>query len=332
MSIEITRLDDDEQWNDLLERTPWATPFHRAEALHVFAAHSGATLHKLVGYKGQEPVGAFPVFTLARGPVTAAYSPPPGLSVHNLGPLPMNLDKLKRRKRDRRHRRFLDAALAWVDERTSPRYWNVRTVLEYDDARPFQWRDYDVTPRYTYVIDLETTPDELLGRFSSDLRRKVRREYDVTYEVTEEGPEAIDAIVESTRRRHEEQGESFPVTAAFVRQLADWLPDGTIRPYVCRIDGEFVGGLIDVEDDTFAGAWIADGKTDAPVPVNDLLEWQVCLDAIDRGRRGFDLMGANHERIYSYKAKFAPDLVPYLSVKKRSAGVNVASKLYDRLK
>lgn len=330
MSIEIQRVDED-SWNELVDRAPTSTPFHRAEALDTLEEHGSATLHPLVGYKGQEPVGLFPLFTVSKGPVTAAYSPPPGFRVYNLGPVPLNAGKLKRRKRDRRHRRFIEAALEWVEERESPRYWNVRTTCGYEDARPFRWNGFDVEPRYTYIVDIDHPPDELLSQFSSDLRRKLRKEYDVDYEITEAGPRAIDQIVELTRERHREQGEQYPVTAAYVRALADRLPEGTIRPYVCRIDGELAGGLIDVELAESAGAWIANGKTDAPIPVNDLLEWRVCLDARDRGRTAFDLMGANHERIYSYKAKFAPDLVQYYSAKKWPPGMKAAKRLYRTL-
>ncbi|WP_232700729.1 GNAT family N-acetyltransferase [Halobacterium wangiae] len=332
MSIDIRPLDDDERWNELIEKAPDSTPFHRAEALDTLEKHGDATLYPLAGFKGQEPVGLFPVFTVSKGPMTAAYSPPPGLKVYNLGPVQLNVGKLKRRKRDRRHRRFIEGVIEWVEREESPRYWNFRTTFDYEDSRPFDWNGYEVEPRYTYLVDLDTSPDELLGRFSSDLRRNLSKEYDVDYEIAEEGPQAIDDIVELTRERHREQNEDFPVTAAYVRELADRLPEGTIRPYVCRIDGEIAGGLIDLESEHTAGAWIANGKTDAPIPVNDLLEWQVCLDAMDRGRTAFDLMGANHERIYSYKAKFAPTLVQYFSVKKWPPGLKTATGLYQAIR
>ena len=331
MSVDIRTIDD-EQYNDIVTAAPSGTPFHRAEALDVFADHADADLHRLVGFTGQEPVGVFPVFELTKGPATVAASPPPDLKIPYLGPVMVNTGKLKRRKRDRRHRRFVDAVLDWVDRELSPSLVNLRTAVGYDDVRPYQWRDYEVVPRYTYVVDLDTTPDELVARFSSDLRKRVRDEYDASYEVVEADAGVIEDIVELTRERHRDQGESFPITPGFVRELADALPPGAIRPYVCRVDGEVVGGLVDVENDTTAGAWIASGKTDAPVPVNDLLEWQVCVDGIDRGLDRLDLMGANHERIYTYKAKFAPDLVPYYAIKKGSVGMNTVAKVYQKLR
>lgn len=331
MSVDI-RTTDDEQYDDIVTAAPSATPFHRAGALDVFADHADADLHRLVGFKGQEPVGALPVFEFKKGPATVVASPPPGLKLPYLGPVLVNTGKLKRRKRDRRHRRFVDAALDWVDRELSPSLVNLRTPVGYDDVRPYQWRDYEVVPRYTYVVDLDTTPEDLLARFSSDLRKRVRDDYDASYEVVEAGTEVVEDIVELTRERHREQGESFPLTAAFVRELADALPPGALRPYVCRVDGEVVGGLVDVETDTCAGAWILSGKTDAPVPVNDLLEWRVCVDGIERGLEHFDLMGANHERIYTYKAKFAPDLVPYFTLRKGSVGMNTVAKVYEKLR
>jgi len=331
MTVEVRPVDDD-RYDDIVTDSPQATPFHRAAALEVFADHADADLHRLAGFKGQEPVGVLPVFAVRKGPATVAMSPPPALKVPYLGPALVNTGKLKRRKRDRRHRRFVDAALDWVEDELSPSLVNLRTPVGYEDVRPFQWRDYEVTPRYTYVVDLDTTPDDLLARFSRDLRKRVRDDYDASYEVVEGGLDAIEPIIALTRERHREQGESFPLTAAFVRNLAEALPAGTIRPYVCRVDGEVVGGLVDVETEACAGAWLLSGKTDAPVPVNDLLEWRVCVDGIERGLDAFDLMGANHERIYPYKAKFAPDLVPYYALQTGSVGMNTVTKVYEKLR
>ncbi|QLG29592.1 GNAT family N-acetyltransferase (plasmid) [Halorarum halophilum] len=331
MSIEI-RTTDDDQWNDIVDDSPQTTPFHRAEALDVIAEHSGADLYRLVGYKGQEPVGVFPVFSISKGPISGAFSPPPNLKVHYLGPALLNFEKLKRRKRDKRNQRFVDGVIEWVDEEVSPRYWNLRTPIGYGDARPFTWNEFDASPRYTYVVDLTRDEDELLSRFSSDARRNITGEYDVDFEVTEGGLDAIDSIIARTRERHEEQGESYPVTAEFVRDLHDRLPTGTIRPYVCRVEGEFAGGAIDLESDGRAGAWIGGAKADAPVPVNDLLEWRIATDARDRGCSAFDLVGANHERIYSYKAKFAPDLVPYFSIERGSTAMTFAAQMYKNLR
>ncbi|MFO7834525.1 MAG: GNAT family N-acetyltransferase, partial [Halohasta sp.] len=110
MALDITPVDDPTEWNDLVERSPQATPFHRAESLGVMADHADATLHPYVGYKGQEPVGIFPIFELSKGPVTAAFSPPPKQKISYLGPALVSQNG-KQRRREKTNSRFITACL-----------------------------------------------------------------------------------------------------------------------------------------------------------------------------------------------------------------------------
>lgn len=332
MSIDVRTLDDPGRWNDLVGDATDTSALHLAEALDVLAAYGNADCHRLVGYKGQEPVGLFPVFTASKGPVSVAFSPPPDLKVHYLGPAMVERQQLKRRKRDKRHRRFVDACLDWLADAHNPRFVTLRTVPGYEDVRPFVWRGYEATPRYTYCVDLTRGEDELLAAFSSDARRNVSDDYDVDYVLQEGGVEDVVRIVEQVRDRHEEQGEPFPISASFATDLYEQLPDGVMRPYVCRIDGEFVAGSVNLEYGDTVVCWLGGVKTDTGVPVNDLLDWQSCLDAMDRGFEQYDLAGANNARLAEYKAKFAPDLVPYYRLQNGTPAMRAVSKLYSWFK
>ena len=92
------------------------TLFHRWGALEVIEAHSGATMHPLVGYKGQEPVGLFPGFGVTTAGLGTLFSPPPNLLVPYLGPALLNYEKLSTRKAERRHQQFVEESLALVFE------------------------------------------------------------------------------------------------------------------------------------------------------------------------------------------------------------------------
>jgi len=141
-----------EAWDDLLEQSPHGTPFHRFAFLEVLATYANATLHPLVGYVGQEPVGLFPWFEVSKGPISTFFSPPPNLKVTYLGPALLNQEKLKRRKAERRHRQFVEAALSYAERVAAPGYVHVRTSRGYDDVRPFVWNDFEVTPAYAYPV------------------------------------------------------------------------------------------------------------------------------------------------------------------------------------
>lgn len=333
LEIEVYGPTDRDRWNGLVEQSPHGTPFHRYETLEVLAEHSAAELHPLVGYVGQEPIGLLPVFSMYKGPVAAAFSPPPELKVSYLGPALLNFSKLKRRKAERRHSRFVENCIDLIDSELNPRYTLVRTAPWYDDPRPFVWNDFDVEQAYTYVVDLSVGTDGLFEQFSGDARRNIRNGTDDVDVVIREGsgPTAR-KIISQVKDRHDEQDESYRLLPETVVELYEQLPDGIVRPYACTVDGEFAGGVVTLEDDETIYRWQGGAKPDTDVPINDRLDWQIMRDAMDRGVEYYDLVGANNRRLCGYKAKFAPDLQTYYSIQDGTRSMNFVSGLYKQLR
>lgn len=321
---------DHHDWDDLVSRSPQTTPFHYRESLAVQAAHADADLHLLVGYKGHEAVGLFPVFEKRKGGMTMAFSPAPGLWVSYLGPALLNHRKLKRRKRERRTKRFVQGCLDWIERELSPKYTQVRSGPRYRDVRPFEWNDFDIDVRHTYSVDLTPDEENVLMSFSGDARNNIRTEGD--YRVYEGGTDEIRAIVSQVRARHDEQDESYGVTPRFVADLYERLPEGTVRPYACEIGGEFAGGMVAVEAGDTVYRWQGGAKHDRDLPVNDLVDWAIMTDAMDRGVENYDLVGANEERLCGYKAKFAPELRSYYAMETGTAVTNALSSVYKKFR
>ncbi|WP_049925902.1 lipid II:glycine glycyltransferase FemX [Halopiger goleimassiliensis] len=336
MSIEVRRATDEdlERWNGYVDRSPQGRLPHEREALSVLADHADATLHPLVGFKGQEPVGIFPVFEIDKRLVTTVFSPPPHLRVPYLGPAFCNMGKLKQRKREKRRQRFVDGCLEWIEEELGPRYGHVRTSPGVRDARPFKWNAFEATPEYTYAVDLTREEDDLLASFSSDARRNVRNTADDAYEIEVGGPEEIGLIHEQVRHRYESQGIDFDVPLEFVCDLAEATVGGAVRPYTLRVDGEFVGGILALEYGDRIGRWMGGVRTgaDVDVPTNDLLDWAIMRDGRERGLEVYDLVGADTRRINRYKAKFNPDLETYYSLEYGSLGMRAIASVYDSVK
>lgn len=332
MSIDISTLTDADEWNDLVDQSPQATPFHRYETLSVIADHSGGTLHPYAGFKGQEPVGLFPVFELSKGPANLAFSPPPNLKVTYLGPIQLNYKKQKQRRRERTNRRFIRGCLERMDETIDPLFTHVYTGVRYDDARPFVWSDFDPLTRYTFLVDLRPTEEDLIMGFSSDSRQNIRNTDETEYEIYAGGEADVERTMRRVKQRHEEQDATFNVPPEFAVDLYHELPDHMMRVYVCEVDGAFAGGHITLElDDTIYG-WQSWGDHDARVPVNDLLEWTIMTQAKDRDIEWYDLVGANTERLSKYKAKFNPELRTYQRLQRGKPGMSLVSKLYKRIR
>ncbi|MDQ2052721.1 GNAT family N-acetyltransferase [Natronolimnohabitans sp. A-GB9] len=336
MSIEVTTLDpeaDADEWNRYVERSDGTNPFYRAEALRLQADDTGTTLHLLAGFKGQEAVGIFPVFEYSKGPLTGAFSPAPFSWSSYLGPALLNVDKLKQRKADRRTKRFLEGCLTYIDREISPLYARFVTA-EFDDVRPFIWNEYDVEPGYTYVVDLDVSEEELLKRFSSDARSNIRNADEDSYVIEEGNGEDVERIVDQVAKRYESQGRSFQLNPSFARAVYEQLPDGSIRPYVCRVDGEFVGGILVVETERARYRWQGGVKpdTDVDIPINDLLDWHVMCDGLHDGLERYDLVGAGVPSINRYKAKFNPRLETHYKITSGTFGIDLMVDRYRKLR
>ncbi|WP_049925554.1 lipid II:glycine glycyltransferase FemX [Halopiger goleimassiliensis] len=336
MSVEVTlynpRTDADE-WNRFVERSDGTNPFFRAEALRLQAEETGTRPHLLSGFKGQEPVGIFPVFEYSKGPITGAFSPAPRSWSPYLGPAVLNVDKLKRRKADRRIKRFLEGCLEWIDEELSPMYTKF-VAAEFEDVRPFVWNEYDVQPGYTYVVDLDGDEDALLKRFSSDARSNVRNADEERYAIEEGDATDVERIVHQVARRYEDQGRPFHLSPDFARRAYERLPEGSLRPYACRVDGEFVGGILVVESDRTRYRWQGGVKpdTDVDLPINDLLDWHVMRDGLESGIERYDMVGAGVPSINRYKAKFNPRLETHFEITSGAFGLDLVVDRYRKLR
>lgn len=335
MSIDVTLADDDAlaAWDDWLTETPQASVFHRLPVLEAIEASTDATLYPLVGYKGQEPVGLFPAFEVTKGPVSTVFSPPPGLGLPYMGPIQLNHEKLKQRKRERRNRRFVEQAFEWLDDRVDQRYTHVVTPPAYDDVRPFQWNEFDVSPRYTYEVDLSQGRDALLASFSSDPRGTVRKTDPDRYAVVDRGIEGVEYVVDRVNGRHDETDGGLQLSTASVERVVERLPDADTRVYEARVDGQRVSGRIALYFDDTVTLWQGAPKPDRDVDVqiNDLLMWETFTDAIDSGLSRCDFVGANTPRLCRYKAKFNPDPTGYFEIERGTRMMNAASSLYRRL-
>lgn len=324
MAITITPEYDVESWNALVGRSDQTNPLHRYEALAVLEKHADARLHPLVGYNGEEPIGLFPVFETHRGPFTTVSSPPSFVDTLQLGPALLGTEGMKRRRVERVTRDFVDEALAWVDQLVDPDQVHIRTDPRFGDLRPFSWADYEVRPYYTYAVDIGQDDETLLSEFSRDARRNVRQGDETEYEITVGDRDDLEAIVDQVIARHREQDDPLRIPKGVFLDLHDALPEGVMRPYVCRLDGGFTSGVVTLEQGDIIYRWKGGAKTDVDLASSDVLDWHIMRDARSRDIRYYDLVGANMPRLCEYKAKFGPDTWTYYVAERRTPMMEAA--------
>lgn len=333
MSIEVQQADADAlaSWDQWLAQSEAGTFFHQIDVLDVLNKHAETTLHHLVGFKGNQPVGALPVFELSKGPFTFVLSPPPKLGVPALGPVLFDADQLKRHTLEKRNRRFIDGCVDWINSNISPNYTRIVSEPAYHDPRPFAWNGFDMTPYHTYHVDLTAGESVVMDRFKKSLRSDIRRSQDEDYTVRRGDKHDARWIINKVEERYEAQGEAFTITPSYIDDLLHAVGLDQLPVYVGELNGERISGILSPRFDSTMYYWQGGGRPDVSFPMNDLIHWQLIQDGIDEGYAVYDLVGANTRRLCEYKSKFGPSLRTYYELEAGSTATTLLTKLYKRL-
>lgn len=176
------------------------------------------------------------------------------------------------------------------------------------DTRPFQWAHWQVTPRYTYHIDLPADRTQVWDGFERRTRTAIRKAQKGGYRV--EASTDIDEL----RRLYAAVygGESgAPVPAATVQQMAvAALQAGLIEGWRCVApSGETAAVVFFARSEQTLYAWVAGADpAHRDAGATSLLYWHV-LEQTPCAH--FDFVGANMSSIAFFKRGFGGRLVPY---------------------
>lgn len=335
MNVEELSLDE---WDRYLPSTGFEV-FHTPDALSVMDRHLSGNLRLYGGFKGEQPVGLLPVFEQQRSMGRALLSPPPSSGTPHLGPIVMS-NSPKRRKRERVNQRFVSGVLDELAVDSARTLVRFVCATPYADPRPYRWAGLDVSTDFTYHLDVAADdPAELLGSFSKSLRREIRslKESEVTVSVVDDSIAGADLVYDDISARYAEQDEPFPLTREYVHDLVAALDD-RCRVYVARDENDsYLTGVIVLYSSDAAYYWEGGARASYDdSSVNSLLHWTVIRDvAVDPALESvhrYDMVGANTERLCSYKAKFSPELVPYYVVESSGTTMELAKTAYSWLK
>lgn len=332
MSIEIKKADEDilERWNKLIESNGGSF-FHQLNILHVIEKHSNSTLHPLVGFKGQEPIGIFPLFELSRGWMKLVFSPPPELGIPGLGPILLNSTNLKQRKFEKRNKRFVEGSIEWIEQNIDPSYIHIQSIPRYNDPRPFKWTGFKLSPNYTYHTNIQQSTETVINSFSRDARSNIQNTDTDSYEIHKGDESDVRFVVDKIEERYEAQGKDYTITQEYVVDIFNSVSMDKLQAYIGTIDGERVSGILSPRFNDTIYFWQGGGKPQVSLPMNDLIHWKIIQDGISRNFKNYDLVGANTHRLCEYKSKFNPNLKVSYTIERGSFISNAAISLYGKL-
>ncbi len=332
--MEIERIGLDE-WGSVLPRSGYEV-FHDPAALAVLEEYARGELRLYGARKGDHLVGAVPVFVDDRSIGRMAFSPPLSLGVPRLGPI-INPHSPKRRKWERINTALAAGVIDDLELVRRSTLFRMTCPVGYDDPRPYSWNGLSVNPEFTYVVDLADSTDieDAMSGFSKTLRNEMRRADDLDLSIEREGVRSALQIYDDVAEQYEAHGDSAPMSRPFVRDLLSALDSDRWRVYVARTpDGTYKSGIITLFSADRAYFW--QGGVTASyegVSVNNLLHRAILEDIVTDPKlesiAGYDLVGANTERLCEYKGKFNGTLEPYYVVESSGVQMTVAKSVFE---
>ena len=225
-------------------------------------------------------------------------------------------------------RRDVLAALADLLEHLRPAVVSVALAQWVTDCLPFSWRNYKVTPHYTYLLALEQTEEAILAGMSEARRRNVgkARRDGLRAELTDDNS-TIASLVEATFAR-----QGMDVKREYLKKILFTYPNpANSYTFIVRSSGIPIAGAFVVHDARSAyylfGGYRPEDKHNA---AGALALFESIRHAKKLGLEVFDFEGSSVPAIERYFRGFGGKLTPCYGVNKAWLPLEMALKLFKR--
>ncbi len=320
IELQLLEENESEQWDKMVETSPHGTIFHTWKFLNLIEKHTDTKLYPIIGYKETKAIGIFPIFFQKKFFYRAVFSPPPHSAVPYLGPLIIDYDSLKPYERESNFIRFQKKIDEFISEELKPNYVTVVSPPYLLDVRPLIWTNYEVSPRYNYIIDLTKGEEYLWTRFQKNLREGLTRTERRGVVVEESGEEGLNFIYDNYCRRYKEQNRKPPISRDYLIEVFKSYHPGNLRVFISRFNREPIGGTINLCYNHNFASWIGSAKTNiSGLSANDLTQWECIKWAYRNKFEIYEEIGANTERLWQFKSKYNPEISMCFNAKRYSS-------------
>jgi len=342
LELKIAKEEDRELWDELVERSPHGTIFHTWKFLEIMEKHtrkriigieSKGKLYPIMVFKGSTPIGIFPLFYYRTPLLKLVLSPPAKTECLYLGPALRDYDIMKQSKRESTLIKFHKEIDKFILSKLRPNFIMMHLSPDILDSRPFKWTGYEVEPRHTYIIDLSLGLNHIWKQFHRELRRSINKAIKKGVHVEEGSKKELEFIYTLLVKRRTEQGMHATSSIEYLTDVFQSFKKNNMKLLVAKFNKRRIGGLINLHYKNKVIFWIGAPKISSEISVNELLLWESIKFAYDQGFRYYEIMGANHPKLYTFKTKYNGDLVMYLSCRKYSpALIKPLRDLYRTIK
>ena len=333
MNIEVRVAGNEElkNWDMVIEMSPYGTIFHTLNWLKIAEKHTNSKLYPLIGLKGEEVIGVFPVFHKKKGPLKMVFSPPPKAGIPYMGPVLLGYEKLKQDRKESLIRDFFTGVDNFVHNNFKPCYIYFEFPPGLIDCRPFKWLGYQVEPMYGYLLDISVGLSDLESKFTVQARRNIKKAEKDGMSIELGSKKELLGLYERLYGRYEEQERKIPISKDYLLDVFDKNNPKSIKVFIIRHQEDIISGGIKLCYKNRIIDWMGQPKV-AMRTANDFLHWGVMKWGIEHELHYYEILGANTLSISQFKSKFNPELDIYFGIKKATTSGIVAEKLYQKRK
>jgi hypothetical protein len=313
-------------WDRFIDKSPNALIFHKWDFLKLAEKYTGFEFLPRGVYKGEQLLCVFPLFYKKMIGIKLLFSPPPRSGIPYLGPA---LDKSYENMKQDRKESFLNFIAEEIQNeivQIAPNYFSAILAPGFLDIRPFQWLGYNVSPGFTYTIDLNPEPENIREGFTAVCRQNIRKGEDLKCRLSE--CEDTSILTDMLMERYNEQGLNLSVDPVYLKEAIKTYPENLILNCLYDHD-ELIGAtLIQAYNRYMAWMGLPKPKDKKYAYANEFMIWQLILQAKSLGFSKLEISGANKQNLCRYRAKFNPQLELYFTISKKDTFGEMAEAIY----
>jgi hypothetical protein len=333
--MEITIASDTDQsvWDDIVVNSNEGTLFHTWKWLKIMEKHNSkkffsgrynGKLSPLIVWKGKEIVGLMPIFFYDTPHTKMTCSPPFSVEVGYLGPILKKKFDITAYKQQLDFHEFYKTIDDFLKNTLKSNYIKIKTSPGITDLRPFVWSNYEITPDYTYLIDLSAGEKKIWENFSHSARKRISnaKKNGITVSIGEK--EDVELIYNLLSRR-----QRIHATKEYISEIVENFPPENTKIFIAKKDDIPLTGRIVICYKNKVSAWMGTPKCSINgISPNYLLYWESILWACNNNYNHFEIIGAADPTTYPFKVQFSGEITPFYSLKWHSSFYRVMSSLY----
>lgn len=336
LDIEIRELKKEEykMWDELVERSPHGTIFHKSFWLTTSSEMLNKKLKIYGCFENEELVGGCSLYTYKFKRFFKLASSIIEMTPYG-GVILAPSTSTKVREQEQSYRDIIKSLCNAFDKEHFD-HIQITNSPDFIDVRPFIWNGWGGRILYAYYLNL---CEDIEKSISKNARRTIKGAIKSNISVKKLNSDDVkryfSRYYDLFKMTYLRQNIQPPVPMDFLKTMMNMLHDQQKdEMWIAKTSsGEIAAAEVIVFDDKRAYRWSPASHTELrKTGATSLLLYEIFQDLKKKGFKEINLMAANTPRLAKFISSFNPKLVPYYPVEKKISLIKVGESIYKAIK